>query len=71
MTTTLQSAPAQVATRARAPIAPVPLARLVKIELRKMFDTRSGFWLMAGIAITALCATAAVLMWGSDSQVSQ
>ena len=36
-----------------------------------MFDTRSGFWLMAGIAITALCATAAVLMWGSDSQVSQ
>ena len=28
-------------------------SRLVAVELRKMFDTRSGFWLMASIAITA------------------
>ena len=28
----------------------VPLGRLVKVELRKMFDTRSGFWLMMSIA---------------------
>ena len=32
----------------------VPLLRLVNVELRKMFDTRSGFWLMASIVITAL-----------------
>ncbi len=29
----------------------VPMSRLVKVELRKMFDTRSGFWLMMSIAI--------------------
>ena len=27
--------------------------RIVGVELRKMFDTRSGFWLMASIGITA------------------
>ena len=31
----------------------VPLSRIVKVELRKMFDTRSGFWLMASIGILA------------------
>src|SRR6188508_3120904 len=33
----------------------VPLLRLVKVEMRKMLDTRSGLWLIiAIIAITAL-----------------
>ena len=32
----------------------IPMTRLiVGVELRKMFDTRSGFWLMASIGITA------------------
>ncbi len=44
----------------------VPMARLVALELRKMFDTRSGFWLMAGIAITAVLATGAVIAFGPD-----
>ena len=29
------------------------MGRIVGVELRKMFDTRSGFWLMASIAIAA------------------
>ncbi|MET0839687.1 MAG: ABC transporter permease, partial [Marmoricola sp.] len=34
---------------------PVPLSRLVKVEMRKMVDTRAGMWLIiAIIAITAL-----------------
>jgi hypothetical protein len=34
---------------------PVPLTRLVKVEMRKMVDTRAGMWLIiAIIAITAL-----------------
>ena len=37
------------------------------VELRKMFDTRSGFWLMASIAITAVLATGAVDLWAPDS----
>ncbi len=35
--------------------APVPLSRLVKVEMRKMVDTRAGLWLIIAIgAITAL-----------------
>ena len=40
----------------------VPLGRLVKVELRKMFDTRSGFWLMMSIAIVATIATVVVIL---------
>lgn len=35
--------------------AAVPLGRLVKVELRKMVDTRAGLWLIIGVAaVTAL-----------------
>lgn len=44
----------------------VPLARVVKVELRKMFDTRSGFWLMTSIAIAALLATIGVILFLPD-----
>ena len=40
----------------------VPLSRLVRVELRKMFDTRSGAWLLASIAILAALATLAVIL---------
>jgi ABC-2 type transport system permease protein len=30
------------------------MARLTKVELRKMFDTRSGFWLPIGVALAAV-----------------
>jgi ABC-2 type transport system permease protein len=30
--------------------APIPFARLVRVELRKMFDTRAGMWLIISIA---------------------
>ncbi|MFI5428097.1 ABC transporter permease [Aeromicrobium sp. UC242_57] len=40
----------------------VPLSRLVKVELRKMFNTRSGFWLMMSIAALATIATVIVLL---------
>ena len=28
---------------------PIPATRLVKVELRKMFNTRSGFWMLVSI----------------------
>jgi ABC-2 type transport system permease protein len=40
----------------------IPLGRLVKVELRKMFDTRSGFWLMMSIAIISAIATVVVVL---------
>lgn len=48
----------------------IPLTRLTSIELRKMFDTRSGFWLMASIGITALLATGAVIVFAPDSEIT-
>lgn len=49
---------------------PIPFSRLVSVELRKCFDTRAGFWLMASIGIAALLATGAVLLWAPDSELT-
>ena len=38
------------------------------MELRKSFDTRSGMWLLASIAIAALATTGAILAWGPREQ---
>jgi ABC-2 type transport system permease protein len=64
---TVTSAPARVANPA---IRPIPLSRVTAVELRKMFDTRSGFWLMTSIAVTALLATGAVILFAPDDQVT-
>jgi ABC-2 type transport system permease protein len=51
------------------PIRPIPLTRVVAVELRKMFDTRSGFWLMMSIVITSVLATGAVIIWAPDDEL--
>jgi ABC-2 type transport system permease protein len=48
----------------------VPLSRQVSVELRKMFDTRSGFWLLASIAIAGLAATVGVVALAPDEDLS-
>jgi len=48
----------------------VPLVRAVRVELRKMFDTRSGFWLLASIAITGLLATVATIAFAPDKDLT-
>ncbi len=53
MTTTTELVPTQRgSTRtAESPAdAPIPMSRLIKVELRKMADTRSGMWLLIGLA---------------------
>ncbi|HCB03956.1 MAG TPA: ABC transporter permease [Nocardioides sp.] len=64
----LDRAPTRVAPRT--PPAPIPFARLLKVELIKMFDTRAGFWLMVSIAATALIATASVIAFAPDSALT-
>jgi ABC-2 type transport system permease protein len=49
---------------------PIPATRIVSVELRKMFDTRSGFWLLMSVAITSALATAAVILWAPDSNLT-
>ncbi|WP_325002829.1 ABC transporter permease [Intrasporangium sp.] len=48
--------------------APIPLVRIVSVELRKSFDTRSGFWLLASVGIASLLATAGVVLFAADDQ---
>ncbi|GAB2856432.1 ABC transporter permease [Nocardioides pacificus] len=60
----------QTARPTRPVPAPIPLTRLVSVELRKSFDTRSGFWLLAGVGITAILATAATIAFAPDDQIT-
>lgn len=48
----------------------VPLMRVVRVELRKMFDTRSGFWLIASIAISAVLTAGGVILWAPDGELT-
>lgn len=71
--TTLEpTTPDAARTLARHRVAParIPMTRIVGVELRKMFDTRAGFWLMASILIASLLATAALIVFGSDDQLT-
>ncbi|MGZ5405909.1 MAG: ABC transporter permease [Nocardioides sp.] len=56
--------------RTRAASARIPLTRIIGVELRKMFDTRSGFWLMASIVITSVLATAALIVFAPDDALT-
>ncbi|MFC4784018.1 ABC transporter permease [Nocardioides sp. MAHUQ-72] len=49
---------------------PIPITRLVKVELRKMFNTRSGFWMLVSIGVLSVIATGAVLVFAPDSAVT-
>jgi ABC-2 type transport system permease protein len=68
--TAVTSAPVAVERPRRASIRPIPLSRITSVELRKMFDTRSGFWLMMSIAITAVLATGAVILFAPDDEIT-
>jgi ABC-2 type transport system permease protein len=48
----------------------IPLGRIITTELRKMFNTRSGSWLLVSLGILALLATAAVLLLAPDDQLT-
>jgi ABC-type transport system involved in multi-copper enzyme maturation permease subunit len=57
-------------TGRRTGFAPIPLSRVVRVELRKMFNTRSGFWLIASLGITALLATIATIAFAPDKDLT-
>jgi len=82
-TTALTVAPAAaptsvpVTTSAPTPTTPyatatsgIPLTRLVRVELRKTFDTRSGLWLLASLGIAAVLTTGAIIAWAPVEQLT-
>ena len=70
MTATITSPDTIVAAPARRIVRPIPITRLVKIELRKMFTTRSGFWMLVSIGALSVMATGAVLIFAPDSEIA-
>jgi ABC-2 type transport system permease protein len=66
--TTVDQAPAT--TGRRTEFKPIPLSRVVRVELRKMFNTRSGFWLIASLGITGLIATIATIAFAPEKDIT-
>ena len=58
-TTTVREAPARI-----------PTSRIVGVELRKMFDTRAGFWMMTSVVVLAVIATGAVILFAPDRELT-
>ena len=48
----------------------IPFTRLLSVELRKMFDTRSGFWLMVSVVLLSVVASGSVLAFGGEDDVT-
>ncbi len=68
--TMARRAEADEAAAVRPAPARVPLLRLVGVELRKSFDTRSGRWLLASLALAAVLTTGAIIAWAPGDQLS-
>ena len=62
--TTTEAAPARRTAR------PIPATRLVKVELRKMFNTRSGFWMLISIGVLSPISAGSLLVLGLNSDVT-
>jgi ABC-2 type transport system permease protein len=54
----------QMATLDVSGTAPVPLSRLVRVELRKMADTRAGLWLLSVIGVVTVLVIVAFFVAG-------
>jgi ABC-2 type transport system permease protein len=63
------AAPRGLRTPVRTP-GRVPLTRLVRVELRKSFDTRSGQWLLASLGLAAFLTTGAIIAWAPPSELA-
>ena len=68
--TTVPQATTTEAAPARRTAQPIPMTGLVKVELRKMFNTRSGFWMLISIGVLSVIATGAVIIFAPDSAVT-
>lgn len=70
MTATTISAGTTAAIPVREPVRTIPTARLIKVELRKMFNTRSGFWMLISIGVLSVVATGAVIIFAPEDAVT-
>jgi ABC-2 type transport system permease protein len=57
-------------TTASSPPSSIPMRRITATELRKMLDTRSGFWTMASIALLSLATTGMVILFADREDLT-
>ena len=70
MTATIVPPDTIEAEPARRTAQPIPTTRLVKVELRKMFNTRSGFWMLISIGVLSPISAGSLLVLGLNSDVT-
>ena len=70
MTATIVPPDTIEAEPARRTAQPIPTSRLVKVELRKMFNTRSGFWMLISIGVLSPISAGSLLVFGLNSDVT-
>src|SRR5690606_13935047 len=74
MTTTTVTQPTTAVTPAspgvRRTPTPIPFTRLMAVEMRKMFDTRSGFWMLVSVVAASVVASGSVLLFGGEADVT-
>ena len=51
-----------VTPRAGRAVHPIPTSRIISVEMRKMFDTRSGFWLLTSIGVLSVVAVRVIML---------
>jgi len=70
MTATTISPDTTAAVPVRQAVRTIPTARLIQVELRKMFNTRSGFWMLISIGVLSVVATGAVIIFAPEDAVT-
>lgn len=47
-----------------------PMSRLIRVEVRKMVDTRAGRWMLIAMGAIVLIVTGALLIWGHPDEMT-
>jgi ABC-2 type transport system permease protein len=69
-TTTTQHSPGILGSEGTGQPTGIPMTRLIRVELRKLVDTRSGTWLLAGIALATVAAVGVYLFAADASELT-
>ena len=69
MSTATLERPAHAARVARTH-EPIPMTRIIGVEISKMFNTRSGFWLMASLVIVGVLATVGTVLFAPTEELT-
>ena len=70
MTTTVEHTPRIPLPHTAAGPTGIPMTRLIRVELRKLVDTRAGRWLLVGIALATVAAVAVYLFTADASELT-